>query len=135
MELIEKVFLLQQVDLLQGARSAHIALLASIAEEIDIPADSVVLAAGAVPDAMYVVTRGSIQLHGVGHDIVAGPEHAFGTWALIDDQPTQVEARTLEPSRLLRVTREDFHDLLADHPELAIGILRGLARRVRRLVA
>jgi ATP/ADP translocase len=135
MELIEKVFLLQQVDLLQGARGAHIALLASIAEEVDIPADSVVLAAGAVPDAMYVVTRGSVQLHGVGHDLVAGPEHAFGTWALIDDQPTQVEARTLEPSRLLRVTRDDFHDLLADHPELAIGILRGLARRMRRLVA
>ncbi|HEX6309092.1 MAG TPA: Npt1/Npt2 family nucleotide transporter [Longimicrobiales bacterium] len=135
MELIEKVFLLQQVDLLQGARAPHVALLASIAEEIDVPAEHVVLAAGAVPDAMYVVTRGSVQLRGVGHDLVVGPEHAFGTWALIDDQPSHVEARTLEPCRLLRVTREDFHDLLADHSELGVGLLRGLARRMRRVVA
>ncbi|HEX6134287.1 MAG TPA: Npt1/Npt2 family nucleotide transporter [Longimicrobiales bacterium] len=135
MELIEKVFLLQQVDLLQGARAAHVALLASIAEEIEMPAQRVVLAAGAVPDAMYVVTRGSVELHGVGHDLVVGTEHAFGTWALIDDQPSHVEARTLEACRLLRVTREDFHDLLADHSELAIGLLRGLARRMRRVVA
>jgi CRP-like cAMP-binding protein len=41
----------------------------------------------------------------------------------------------MERCRLLRVTREDFHDLLADHPELAIGLLRGLAQRMRRVVA
>jgi hypothetical protein len=135
MELIEKIFLLQQIDLLQGARAGHVALLASIAEELDVEADRVVLADGAVPDAMYVVTRGSIRLQGVGNDLVAGPSHAFGTWALIDDQPSRVEARTMERCRLLRVTREDFHDLLADHPELAIGLLRGLAQRMRRVVA
>jgi len=135
MELIEKIFLLQQIDLLQGARAGHVALLASIAEELDVEADRIVLADGAVPDAMYVVTRGSIQLHGVGNDLVAGPSHAFGTWALIDDQPSRVEARTMERCRLLRVTREDFHDLLSDHPELAIGLLRGLAQRMHRVVA
>jgi hypothetical protein len=135
MELIEKVFLLQQVDLLQDARGAHVALLASIAEVVDVPADAIVLRPGAVPDAMYVVTRGAIQLDGAGHHIVAGPEQAFGTWALIDDHPGRVEARALEPSRLLRVTREDFQDLLADHPELALGLLRGLARRMRQMVA
>ncbi|HSJ32166.1 MAG TPA: Npt1/Npt2 family nucleotide transporter [Longimicrobiales bacterium] len=135
MELIEKVFLLQQVDLLQDARGAHIALLASIAEEVAIPADAVLLETGAVPDAMYVVTRGSIRLHGGGHSINAGPEYAFGTWALIDDQPSPVSATAVEPSRVLRLTRDDFQDLLADHPELALGLLRGLARRMRRLVA
>jgi ATP/ADP translocase/HEAT repeat protein len=135
MELIEKVFLLQQVDLLQDARGAHVALLASIAEEVAIREGTVLLEAGAVPDAMYVVTRGSVELHGSGHHITAGPEYAFGTWALIDDQPSPVSATAVEPSRLLRVTRDDFHDLLADHPELAIGLLRGLARRMRKLVA
>jgi hypothetical protein len=135
MELIEKVFLLQQVDLLRGARGAHVALLASIADEIDVPADTVLLPAGEPPAALYVVARGSVELHGVGERLVVGEEHAFGTWALIDDQPSLLEARTLEPSRLLRVTRADFHDLLVDHGELALGLLQGLAGRVRSLVA
>lgn len=135
MELIEKVFLLQQVDLLQDARGAHVALLASIADTIDVSAGTVLLNAGAVPDAMYVVVRGAIELNGAGHHIVAGAEQAFGTWALIDEQPAQVDARAREASRLLRVRRVDFHDLLTDHPELAIGLLRGLARRMRQLVA
>jgi CRP-like cAMP-binding protein len=45
-----------------------------------------------------------------------------------------VDARATRPSRLLRITRDDFHDLVGDHPELAIGLLQGLARRVRTLV-
>jgi ATP:ADP antiporter, AAA family len=135
MELIEKVFLLQQVDLLRDARGAHVALLASIAQEIEAAAGTVIIPAGEVASAMFVVTRGAVELRGVGHHLVVGPEHAFGTWALIDDEPIQVEARAVEHSRLLRVTRDDFHDLLADHPEIGIGMLRGLARRMRALVA
>jgi ATP:ADP antiporter, AAA family len=135
MELIEKVFLLQQVDLLRGARGAHVALLASIAEEMAVPADSVLIPAGEPPEAMYIVTEGAVQLQGGGERMMVGAEAAFGTWALIDEQPSVLEARAAEPTRLLRVTRHDFHDLLADHPELAIGMLQGLARRMRSLVA
>jgi ATP:ADP antiporter, AAA family len=135
MHLVEKVFLLQDVDLLRGARGSHVALLASIAEEVDVAAGAELICEGDVPAAMYVVMSGSVELHGVGHRLVLGPEQAFGTWALIDEQPSPIRARALEPSRLLRVTREDFHDLLADHSELALGLLRGLAHRVRSLVA
>jgi ATP:ADP antiporter, AAA family len=135
MELIEKVFLLQQVDLLNGARGAHIALLASIAEEVDVPAGAVLVPAGEPPSAMYVVTAGAVELRGVGDRYVVGPEGAFGTWALIDEHASLLEARACEATRLLRVRRSDFHDLLADHSELALGLLQGLARRMRSLVA
>ncbi|HSJ24900.1 MAG TPA: Npt1/Npt2 family nucleotide transporter [Longimicrobiales bacterium] len=135
MELIEKVFLLQQVDLLRGARGAHVALLASIAEEVTVPADTVLIRSGEAPTAMYVVTSGAVELNGVGERLRVEAEGAFGTWALIDQHPSPIEARTLETTKLLRVTRTDFHDLLADHSELALGLLQGLARRVRSLVA
>jgi CRP-like cAMP-binding protein len=135
MELIEKVFLLQQVDLLRGARGAHVALLASIAEEIEVPAGETLVREGEPPDAMYVVIRGAVELRGVGERFVVGAEGAFGTWALIDEQPSPIQATACETTRLLRVTRLDFHDLLADHSELAVGMLQGLARRVRSLVA
>jgi hypothetical protein len=135
MDTIEKVFLLQNVDLLQGARSGHLATLATIAEEIDAPAGTALLREGEPTDALYVVVRGAVELKGVGGSLKAEEGAAFGTWALIDQAPSVVEARTAEATRLLRISREDFHDLIGDHPELAIGLLQGLARRVRKVVA
>jgi ATP:ADP antiporter, AAA family len=136
MNLIEKVFLLQQVDLLQGARSAHLALLASIAEEYDAAPGTVLLRQGEPTDALYVVIHGAVELRGMGEQLlVARDGTPFGTWALIDEAPSLVSARATEPTRLLRITRHDFYDLLADHHELARGLLQGLARRVRTLVS
>jgi HEAT repeat protein len=135
MELIEKVFLLQQVDLLRGTRSAHVALLASVAEEVDVAADTVLIHAGRTTPALFVVIDGLVALSGVGEHLVLGAEEAFGAWGLIDEQPSPLEARSKQRTRLLRVSREDFQDLLADHPEVALGILQGVARRMRSLVA
>ena len=136
MDLIEKVFLLQKIDLLQDARSGHLALLASIAEEVDVPAGTVLIRQDQPTDALYVVIEGSVELEGVADQVIkAGVGRAFGTWALIDEAPSLVTARVREPARLLRITRSDFYDLLADHSELALGLLQGLARRVRTLVA
>lgn len=135
MNLIEKVFLLQQVDLLSDARAEHLALLASVAEEISVAGGTVLIRQDEPTEAMYVVIRGAVELRRADEVLTARDGTAFGTWALIDESPSLVEARAVEPSELLRLTREDFYDLLADHAELARGLLRGLARRLRNLVA
>lgn len=135
MDLIEKVFLLQRVDLLRDAKSAHLALLASIADDIEIDAGTVIVREGEPTDALYVLTRGEVELRGVGERLTIEDGQAFGTWALIDQAPSVVEGKATRASRLLRISRDDFHDLVGDYPELAIGLLQGLARRVRTLVA
>jgi ATP:ADP antiporter, AAA family len=135
MNLVETVFLLQQIDILRGARSDHLALLAGIAEEVDVDAGAVLLREGEPAEGLWVVVRGKVALKGAGGDLVLADGKAFGTWALVDDMPSVVEATAVEPTRLLRIGREEYHDLLADHPELAIGMLQGLARRIRSLVA
>lgn len=135
MDLIEKVFLLQNVDLLSGARSQQLALLASIAREVDADADRVLLRRGDPPDALYVVIRGEVALEGVGNQAVtASAGDPFGTWALISSDESLVQARTTQPCRLLKIDRADFRDLLVDHPELGLDLLQGLARRVRALI-
>jgi HEAT repeat protein len=135
MDLIEKVFLLQSVDLLQEAGSAQLALMASIAEEVDSDTDEILIERGDPTDALYVVIRGEVELHGVGDQrLVVEDGSPFGTWALIDEEPSLVQARTTKPTRLLRIGRRDFDDLLADYPELGLDLLQGLARRVRTLV-
>jgi CRP-like cAMP-binding protein len=135
MELVEKVLLLQRVDLLRGARGSHLALLAGIADVLAVDPGETIMAAGEPLSAMYIVTRGSVTLHGVGEHVTLATGDAFGTWALIDESPGPLEARAVERTELLRISRADFHDLIADHPELSLALLQGLARRMRSLVA
>ena len=135
MDLVETVFLLQRVDLLKDARGSHLALLAGIAEDVAIDRGEIIIREGEPTDALHVVTRGTVELRGMGGEITISEGGAFGTWALIDEVPSPVEAVAIEPAHLLRIRREEFHDLVADHPELAIGLLQGLARRIRTLVA
>jgi CRP-like cAMP-binding protein len=122
------------VDLLEGARSGHLALLAAIAEEVEADPGVVLIHRGEPTDAFYVVIEGTVELEGVSdRPFRAEAGAAFGTWALIDEAPSLVGATVAEPSRLLRIARRDFYDLLADHAEMSRDLLKGLARRVRSL--
>ena len=133
MDAIEKVFLFQRVDILREARTSELAMLAAISTELDIDEGTELLRRGEPPDALYLIIRGGVTLDGAGEEIVLRDGSAFGTWALIDDSPSLVDARAREPTRLLRVGRTEFQDLLSDHPEFGIDLLQGLARRVRAL--
>ncbi len=133
MDLIEKVFLLQDVDLLSGARSGQLALLASIARVVEAEAGEVLLRRGEPPDALYVVIQGEVELKGAERTLQATEGSAFGTWAMIDEDPSLIDASADGPAKLLKIRRRDFRDLLADNPELGLGLLQGLARRVRTL--
>jgi len=135
-DLIAKTFLLQKVDLLEGARSSYLALLAGIAEEVEVDPGEELVIEGEPSDALYVIVRGAVELSAMGDQrLRRGEGTAFGTWSLIDPAPSVVSARVLEHTRLLRITRSDFQELLSDHPALASGMLQALARRLRSLVA
>ena len=63
-----------------------------------------------------------------------GPDETIGNWAFFDDQPSVVSAKVLEDTWLLRIDREDFFDLLADHAEITRNLFQALFKRVRSLL-
>ncbi len=120
MDLIEKTFLLQKVDLLEGARSSHLGLLASIADELEVESDEVLLHQGEPNDSLYVIARGAVELSGVADQtLVAGENTPFGTWSLIDSDPSVVGARRAPGAREPR-----DHDL---HARCPIRVRQGAA--------
>jgi CRP-like cAMP-binding protein len=96
--------------------------------------DAVIYPEGAPPNAMYLVVRGRVALERAGALIAAVTEgQDFGTWALFDPEPRLTAARAASDVRLLRIDRRRFDELVEDYPDLAHGIFRSLARRVRTL--
>ena len=66
--------------------------------------------------------------------MIAMTKDVFGTWALFDEETRVATATTVEETRLLKIYREDFYDLLADHIRITEGVLKNLSRRLRGLL-
>ena len=84
---------------------------------------------------MYVVVEGKVKLTRDGQNVMtAEKKDVFGTWALFDDEPRIVTATALESTQLLRIDKEEFVDLLADHVAITQSILKTMAKRLRNLM-
>ena len=133
--IIEKVIFLQHVDVFSEISTEQMAYLAAIVEEISFSENTDIFHEQDPSDAVYLVLEGQVRLHRKNLDFaVLGPQEAFGTWALFDPEPRVATATTLEDTRLLRVSRDDFIDLLSDHVQITQGVLRALTKRLRGLI-
>ncbi|MGD8539291.1 MAG: cyclic nucleotide-binding domain-containing protein [Candidatus Aminicenantes bacterium] len=132
---VEKVLLLQDVDIFEHTSTEDLSHIAAIAEEIEYQAGDVIYKEDEIPDSMYVVIEGKVRLtRGDIEVTVAGNMEAFGTWALFDDEPRVATATALETSQILRLDKEDFIDLLADHVAITQSIMKTLAKKLRKLI-
>jgi CRP-like cAMP-binding protein len=90
---------------------------------------------GDISDSLYIVIEGKVKLHRAGTEImIAQAKDVFGTWALFDSEPRVATATTQKDCRLLRLDKEEFYDLLADHSRITQDILKTLSLRLRRLL-
>lgn len=132
---IEKVIFLQDIDIFQFTATEDLAHLAAITEEMEIGADETLFKEGDISDAMYMVVKGKVGLARKDQEVmVAEDKDFFGTWALIDDEPREVTAVTIEECHLLKIHKADFIDLLADNIKITQSILKKMVKRLRGLM-
>ena len=134
--IVEKVIFLQDVAEFEFATTEDLAHIATITEEVTFEPKSIIYREREVSDSMYLVIEGRVRLDRNGQEVLTA-EHkdVFGTWALFDDEPRMFTATALEETRLLRIEREDFYDVLADHMKITEGILKSITKRWRELAA
>ncbi|MBM3727921.1 MAG: cyclic nucleotide-binding domain-containing protein [Acidobacteria bacterium] len=135
LNIVEKVIALEAVDLLKNLTPDQLSRVASIAREVKFAPGRAVFEANQRLDALYVILDGAVELHS-GDEVMhrAGQNEVLGAWALFDQEPMPVGARTVEDTRLLRIVRDDFYDLLSDNSEITAAIFSTLVRRFRALV-
>ena len=69
------------------------------------------------------------------HLATFGPGDFFGEMALFEGFPRSATVRAVEDSQCLAMTRWDFMAEMKNHPEIAVGMLPVLVRRLRDLDA
>ena len=134
LNIVERVIALEGVDLLSGLTPEQLLRIASIAAEVNYPPERVILQPAAPLDALYVILDGAVEVSRNGQTLhVARQNEVLGAWALLDDAPLPVTAKTVEDTKLLRIRREDFLDLLSDNMAIMAAIFSTLAKRFRKL--
>jgi CRP-like cAMP-binding protein len=136
LNIVEKVIALEGVELLQNLSPEHLARIGAIAQEMKVGPRKVILDGSKPVDALYVIVDGAVELSRRGEAVtVARQGEVLGAWALFDESdPMPVTAESLEDTRLLRISRDDFYDLLSDNSEITSAIFSTLVRRFRKLV-
>jgi len=89
--------------------------------------------------SLYVILSGSVKVFVSGEDgreAVLNHQEAgdyFGDLALIDKQPRVASVMTMEPSKFMIISREDFLTCLSKNPEIAINLIKPMTSRMRML--
>src|ERR1051325_3267702 len=130
LNIVEKVIALEGVELLTNLSPEQLARIAAIAQEERVSSGKVVLDPAKRADALYVIVDGAVELLRDGEVLhTARQNDVLGAWALFEeDDPMPVTARTVEDTRLLKISRDDFYDLLADNSEITSAMFSTLVR-------
>ncbi len=96
----------------------------------------VVFLEGESGEAMYIIESGLVAIVKGGFEMplvlgYRGPWEVIGEMALLEDRPRVASGVALTPTRLLRVSRERFHQLLSEVPGLGLELMRTLSGRLR----
>lgn len=127
---IEKVLLLQELELFHSSSTEHLAQLAAASREFHLKKHETLLSSDAeTVDRLYLLVQGSVRLRR-GQDeegiLRCSP---LNLRSFFSECGNGLEAQALEACTFLIVSREDLFNLLAAEPELSLAILKYLARR------
>jgi len=129
-----KIEHLKDVPLFSHCNKKQLSAIASIADLIDVPADTVLIREGAVGRDFMVIVDGAVDVRRKGRRInQLGPGDFIGEMALIIGAPRNATVTTTDDSWLLVVTDRQFWDLLEQSPELKTSVIKAMGERLQSL--
>lgn len=140
MSLNEEVELLRQIPLFSNIEPAKLKLLAFTSERVTFGPGQTMVRQGDTGDAAYIIIEGDadvlidtpdgpIQVATVGRNAI------IGEIAILCDVPRTATVQAKTQLVTLRITKDLFFRLVNEFPQMAVEIMRELARRLERTTA
>src|SRR3954471_3517772 len=131
------VGLLRQVPVFEALGPEDLRRVADVAVPRRFAAGQVIFREGDASDTCYVVRTGhtrALRENTDGRMIALahfGPGDIFGELAMFDDERRSATVETLDAVQSIAVAGSDMRRLLRQHPDIAVKLLVGVARRLR----
>ncbi len=101
--------------------------------------DSIILSEQDAGSALFVMVSGKVKVARVSNDdknkevilTLLNPSDFFGEMALLDGLARSATVTSIEDSKVFIIQRNDFLNLIQEHPEVSIALLQELTQRLR----
>ncbi|NOX61697.1 MAG: cyclic nucleotide-binding domain-containing protein [Chloroflexi bacterium] len=129
---IEKVAILKSARIFSDTPDYILASVADIVEEIHVASGETFIHEGELGNAMHLVVMGEVQVHkGDARLAVFGPGSVVGELSVLSPAPRSASVTATEETRLFRIHKDAFDEVMADRPEIAQNVIRILVDRLR----
>jgi CRP-like cAMP-binding protein len=120
-----------QVPLFAHCSKRELAQVGTLADEVELPAGTVVVREGRYGQEFFVLVDGTAEVT-KGETVVAtlGPGDWFGEIALLHNAPRNATVTATTAIDALVVSHRDFSSLLATSPQIQGKVLQALAERL-----
>ena len=100
-----------------------------------------ILLEGESADNLYFVASGVVKVFKTSTEgreqilNIVRPDESFNDVSIFDGGPNPAGARAMGPVLLYGIKKNDMEVILRNHPQIALNVIKVLARRVRHLVS
>ncbi len=129
---------LRRAGLFQGVAVEDVEALGSQFEIFEASRGTTLFHEGEPGDSLYIVLAGKVKLGRRSSDgrenlvAIMGPADQFGELSLFDPGPRTATAVVVTDARLARLPKDALQKWAQDRPQIAMQLLRVVARRLRR---
>jgi CRP/FNR family transcriptional regulator, cyclic AMP receptor protein len=132
MLLVERVARLRHVGLFSATPDRILAGVAAVLDEVEFAAGDVLIQTGAVEDWLFVVIEGDVVVSRPDRTVRIGPGSVVGELAVLDPEPRSATVTAATPVAAFRLRKPAFDDAVQNRPEIAMGVITELVRRLRQ---
>jgi CRP/FNR family cyclic AMP-dependent transcriptional regulator len=131
--------MLKGVGGFENLSDEQIGLLTERAVTRTYPKGAIIVNEGDEGNSLFVIQTGFVKTFlsdENGREVVLSTQGAgeyFGDLALFDDEPRSASVMTLEPCKMMIISKRQLREAIAEDAELGLSLLKGLAGRVRIL--
>jgi CRP/FNR family cyclic AMP-dependent transcriptional regulator len=127
-----KVRLLNGVSLFSACSRGELGRIASLVDQVEIPAGKVLAREGEPGWEFFVIAEGKAKATKRGRKVASfGRGSFFGEMSLLDQGPRSATVTAETDMQLLVLDSRRFSALVEDHPSVSRKLLRGMAERLR----
>lgn len=129
---IEKVLILRSVKIFSTISDETLSQIAPFLNEINVASGEMIIKKGDFSSSLYIIVNGEVRVQDNNLCIATLKERdVFGELAALDPEQRVANVIASQDCLLLQLDHKTLNDIIAQHPEIAEGIIQFLCNRLR----
>ena len=135
--LLEKILVLKKSALFSSVTTSELRSVAEVAEELHFMTGERIVAEKEIGDALFLIKTGQVEISknvDSGRSIHLATLDAgecFGEMAAIDEEVRSATVTATVQCDVLKISKDNLHDVLRECPQIGIELLRIFVKRLR----